>query len=70
MGHETHRAGTTQGCKECTQLAYEPSWYATLLATVMNRHLVVEVDDVEMSESSVLCETGSLSSSVRRAPLS
>lgn len=53
MGHETHRAGTAHGCKECTLLAYEPSWYATLLATVMNRHLVVEVDDVRETESAV-----------------
>jgi hypothetical protein len=32
MDHHKHRAGTVQGCLECTALAYEPSWYAALLS--------------------------------------
>lgn len=31
-GHHEHQAGTVGGCQECGQLAYEPSWYASLLA--------------------------------------
>ena len=47
MGHETHRAGTDKGCKECARLAYEPSWYATLL-THAGDDLLVEVgEDVQ-----------------------
>ena len=30
--HLEHKAGTVNGCKECTAVAYEPSWYASLLA--------------------------------------
>ncbi len=45
MGHETHRAGTANGSKECARLAYKPSWYATLLTHVTSDNLVVEVDE-------------------------
>jgi hypothetical protein len=34
MDHHKHREGTVQGCLECTALAYEPSWYASLLSFV------------------------------------
>jgi hypothetical protein len=27
-----HQAGTQSGCRHCTKVAYEPSWYASLLA--------------------------------------
>ena len=30
-GHEEHSAGTVSGCWHCTKIAYEPSWYASLL---------------------------------------
>ena len=29
--HEEHSAGTVSGCWHCTKIAYEPSWYASLL---------------------------------------
>ena len=32
MDHQTHRAGTVAGCRECQGMAYEPSWYASLVA--------------------------------------
>ena len=31
-GHHEHQAGTVSGCWHCTKVAYEPSWYASLLA--------------------------------------
>lgn len=30
--HADHQAGTLSGCRHCTKVAYEPSWYASLLA--------------------------------------
>ncbi len=30
--HKEHSAGTVSGCRQCMKLAYEPSWYATLLS--------------------------------------
>jgi hypothetical protein len=30
--HATHRPGTDAGCQDCRELAYEPSWYASLVA--------------------------------------
>jgi hypothetical protein len=30
--HQEHEAGTVSGCWHCTKVAYEPSWYASLLA--------------------------------------
>jgi hypothetical protein len=30
--HHEHQAGTMDGCWHCTKVAYEPSWYASLLA--------------------------------------
>jgi hypothetical protein len=30
--HREHQAGTVSGCWHCTKVAYEPSWYASLLA--------------------------------------
>jgi hypothetical protein len=30
--HKDHKAGTVNGCKHCTAVAYEPSWYASLQA--------------------------------------
>ena len=30
--HHEHQAGTVSGCWHCTKVAYEPSWYASLLA--------------------------------------
>ena len=37
MDHNTHRAGTVRGCKDCDGITYEPSWYATLLAASQER---------------------------------
>ena len=53
MGHETHRAGTAKGCKECSKLAYEPSWYATLLTHVMSGELLVELEENDEESASV-----------------
>ena len=30
--YHDHLAGTVSGCWHCTKVAYEPSWYASLLA--------------------------------------
>jgi hypothetical protein len=30
--HATHRSGDVNDCPDCTQAAYEPSWYAAMLA--------------------------------------
>lgn len=30
--HKEHSVGTVSGCSHCTQIAYEPGWYASLLA--------------------------------------
>jgi hypothetical protein len=32
--HATHRPGTDNQCPDCRALAYEPSWYAALVAFV------------------------------------
>jgi hypothetical protein len=40
MDHSTHRAGTVRGCIDCNAITYEPSWYATLLASSTERLLV------------------------------
>ena len=32
MDHSSHQPGTKADCKQCGFAAYEPSWYATLLA--------------------------------------
>jgi len=29
--HQEHPSGTVSGCWHCTKIAYEPSWYASLL---------------------------------------
>ncbi len=29
--HGDHIAGTVSACRACTSVAYEPSWYASLL---------------------------------------
>lgn len=30
--HATHQTGDVDTCPDCGQLAYEPTWYATMLA--------------------------------------
>jgi hypothetical protein len=30
--HSTHRTGDVNTCLDCRQAAYEPSWYAAMLA--------------------------------------
>lgn len=30
--HATHQRGDVDTCPDCRQVAYEPSWYATMLA--------------------------------------
>ncbi len=30
--HATHRSGEVDSCPDCRQAAYEPSWYASMLA--------------------------------------
>ena len=32
MTHATHRPGTDGDCPDCREVAYEPSWYAALVA--------------------------------------
>lgn len=41
--HRDHVPGTESGCWHCTKLAYEPSWYASLL-TFAGRERVPEGD--------------------------
>jgi hypothetical protein len=43
MDHTTHRARTVTGCRECDDISYEPSWYATLLAAAVERDLLMEL---------------------------
>jgi len=35
--HREHQAGTVSGCWHCTKVAYEPSWYASLLTFSQGR---------------------------------
>ena len=35
--HREHEAGTVSGCWRCARIAYEPSWYASLLAFSQGR---------------------------------
>ena len=35
--HKEHSVGTVSGCSHCTQIAYEPGWYASLLAFSQGR---------------------------------
>lgn len=46
MDHNTHRAGTVRGCKDCDGITYEPSWYATLLASSQERLVNVQEEAV------------------------
>ena len=39
--HSNHKAGTASDCPECGQLAYEPGWYATLLAFAQEGNFAV-----------------------------
>ena len=32
MDHMTHRPGTIAECPDCRRAAYEPAWYAALIA--------------------------------------
>ena len=32
MNHDTHLAGTVSDCPGCRAVAYEPGWYAALIA--------------------------------------
>jgi hypothetical protein len=34
--HRDHKAGTVEGCAECLGAAYEPGWYASMLAFSQN----------------------------------
>jgi len=34
MDHANHRPGTEASCARCEEVAYEPSWYAALVAFV------------------------------------
>ena len=38
--HREHQAGSVSGCWQCTRIAYEPSWYASLLAFSRGRDIV------------------------------
>jgi len=35
--HRHHAAGTDSMCQKCSTLAYEPSWYATLLTFAQSK---------------------------------
>ena len=46
--HGNHQAGTVSGCAQCVTIAYEPSWYAAMLAFAEERNLdgvLVRLDD-------------------------
>ena len=38
--HTEHSLGTVSGCSHCTQIAYEPGWYASLLAVSRGSEIV------------------------------
>jgi hypothetical protein len=44
--HREHKAGTVSGCWHCTKVAYEPSWYASLLA-FSQAPAVVQIDQAQ-----------------------
>ena len=44
--HRKHKAGTVNGCKDCSAVAYEPSWYASLLALGQTQRTTTIVVDV------------------------
>ncbi len=43
--HLGHKVGTVSDCKDCTAVAYEPSWYASLLAFGQNQYNTMIVLD-------------------------
>ena len=48
--HREHKAGTVSGCKDCAALAYEPSWYASLLAFGEDqRETTIVLDETRIS---------------------
>jgi hypothetical protein len=47
--HATHRPGTDNGCPDCRELAYEPSWYAALVAFVSEDVTIVHRETVPAS---------------------
>jgi hypothetical protein len=42
--HTNHRPGTDSDCAHCQQLAYEPGWYAALVAFVEDDLVVLARD--------------------------
>ena len=44
MEHTEHRPGTEKSCAHCQELAYEPSWYAALVAFVEDGMAVLSSD--------------------------
>jgi hypothetical protein len=47
--HATHRPGTDAECLDCRELAYEPSWYAALVAFVNDDVAIVHRESVPAS---------------------
>ena len=44
MNHTEHRPGTERSCSNCQELAYEPSWYASLVAFVEDGVSVLQTE--------------------------
>ena len=47
--HRGHRPGTDNTCPACRELAYEPSWYAALVAFVTEEISIVHREPVPAS---------------------
>ncbi len=41
MDHHMHRPGTVKECWRCNRIAYEPGWYAALLAIEQGQTVVI-----------------------------
>ena len=47
--HMSHRPGTDTQCPDCRELAYEPGWYASLVAFVNDDPTIVHREPVRAS---------------------
>jgi hypothetical protein len=58
--HGEHQAGTVSDCLKCRTIAYEPSWYAAMLAFVEERSFGDTVVHLADHAEAVTTPTGSL----------
>jgi hypothetical protein len=52
--HARHRKGDVNTCPDCGKVAYEPSWYATMLAFSKEERAVIVIS----AEEAIASEAG------------